>query len=195
MKHFTTRIFNCFLFFMLLLQMQMVQAQEKLKATNVNIIVSGTSTLHDWDMKSDKGSCDGIFVLDGTNVTALNDLNFSIPSKSLKSEHTLMDNNTYKALKADVYPDISFKFVSATITAKDATTCQIKCIGKLTIAGTMHETDITATGKVNADKSITITGSKAFKMTDYKVKPPSVMMGTIKTGNDITITYNFKLVK
>jgi hypothetical protein len=50
-----------------------------------------------------------------------------------------------------------------------------------------------ATGVYNpADKSFTVTGVKKMKMTDYNVKPPTALLGTIKTGNDITISYNLK---
>jgi hypothetical protein len=44
-----------------------------------------------------------------------------------------------------------------------------------------------------ADRSFTISGTKVIKMTDWKVKPPVVMFGTIKTGDQITIGYNLKI--
>jgi hypothetical protein len=53
--------------------------------------------------------------------------------------------------------------------------------------------ELMATGVYNpADKSFTVTGVKKMKMTDYNVKPPTALLGTIKTGNDITISYNLK---
>ena len=106
-----------------------------------------------------------------------------------------MDNNTYKALNADKSPNISYVLGSATVTPVDASTYTIKTTGKLTIAGNTRETDVIATGKINPDKSITVTGSKRFKMTEYGVKPPTAMFGTIKTGDDVTISYNLKFVK
>ena len=47
--------------------------------------------------------------------------------------------------------------------------------------------DVTFEVKVSADK-ITLTASKEFKMTDYKVDPPTAMLGTITTGDAVTIT-------
>jgi hypothetical protein len=32
-------------------------------------------------------------------------------------------------------------------------------------------------------------------MTDYGVSPPTAMLGTIKTGNDITVSFSSKIVK
>ncbi len=169
----------------------------RFRSQSLNITISGTSTLHDWTEKSDKGRCDVVLVLDNTDkLTSLSSLNFTIPAESLKSGNNLMDNNTYKALNTGKYKNITYVLSSADVTPVNATTYQIKVLGKLTIAGTTRETDLVANAKYNpADKSYTVTGSKSMKMTDYGVKPPTVMMGTIKTGNDITINFNTKIVR
>ena len=105
----------------------------------------------------------------------------------------MMDNNTYKAMNIDKFPNISFVLTSSTVTPTGNNTYQLHCFGKLSIAGTTKETDLIATGKYNpSDKSLTVTGIKAMKMTDYNVKPPTVMMGTIKTGDPINIAYNLR---
>lgn len=169
--------------------------QAKLRAQNGSIQIAGTSTLHDWTEKSDKGSSEATFTISNDKITNVSGLTFTVPAKSLKSEHTMMDNNTYKALNADNNPNITYVETGATVTPVDASTFTIKTTGKLTIAGNTRETDVTATAKVNADKSITVTGSKKFKMTEYGVKPPTVMFGSIKTGDDLTISYNLKFVK
>jgi hypothetical protein len=36
-------------------------------------------------------------------------------------------------------------------------------------------------------------GSKPIKMSEYNVEPPSFMFGSVKTGNDITITIDVTL--
>lgn len=172
-----------------------VNAQYHTQAANISL--TGTSTLHDWEMKSSTGKSEATFIVDAAGtVSSLTKLNFTLPAKSLKSEHTMMDNNTYKALNASSAPNISFVLSSATVTPKGGGTYQINATGNLSIAGTTKATDLVATGKYNpADKSFTVTGVKKMKMTDYNVKPPSVMMGTIKTGNDIAIAYNLKFIK
>jgi hypothetical protein len=46
---------------------------------------------------------------------------------------------------------------------------------------------------VNLHRSTTgewvFSGSKILKMTDFNVEPPVVLMGTLKTGNEITVTF------
>jgi YceI-like domain len=169
--------------------------QVKFRAQSGGVQIAGTSSLHDWTEKSDKGIAEATFAMNNDKITDLSALTFTLASKSLKSEHTMMDNNTYKALNADKNPNITFVGGSATVTMIDASTYTIKSTGKLTIAGNTRETDIVATGKINPDKSITVTGSKKFKMTDYGIKPPTAMLGTIKTGDDLTISYNLKFIK
>jgi polyisoprenoid-binding protein YceI len=171
-------------------------AQSKFQSQAINIKLQGTSTLHDWEMIADKGNSEAVFVLTNDKLTSLSGLTFTLPAKNLKSEHTVMDNNTYKALKADQNPNITFVLTSAIVAPVDGNTYQLRCVGRLTIAGTTRETELTATGKYNpADKTFTVAGSKKMRMTDYQVKPPTVMFGTIKTGDDITISYNLKFTR
>ena len=158
--------------------------------------LNGTSNLHDWEMKAVKGTSEVAFVVDAKGIlTSLSKLSFSLPAKNLKSNHSGMDNNTYKALNAEKNPNISFVGTSATVTSKGGNNYQFNCLGKMSIAGTTKQTDLVATGKYNpADKSFTITGIKKMKMTDYNVKPPKALLGTIKTGDDISISYNIKFI-
>lgn len=168
-------------------------AQSKFKAQGLNMSIKGTSTLHDWEIKSNEGQCEAVVALNHDKVT-FSDLSFTLPVNSLKSGHSLMDKNTYKALDTDKNPNISFVLSSANITPIDANTYSFKGVGKLTIAGTTRQTDLVATVKYNAvDKSFTCTGTKKFKMTEYNVKPPTVMMGAIKTGDEISVSYNLKI--
>lgn len=179
-------------FFMMIISVT-TMAQVKYWAKNdLNLVVSGTSTLHDWDMKAAKGDCEAVFTINASgHPTALTSLNFVTPAESLKSEHSGMDKNAYKALKTTQNPNITYTLTSATI-APDGT---IKCMGKLTIAGTTNNADLVAAYKLNADKSITVTGSKKISMKDFKMEPPTFMMGTIKTGNDIVLKFNLTLKK
>lgn len=161
---------------------------------NLNLAVTGTSTLHDWEIKSAKGQAEVNLELASDKLTGITGLNFSIPAESLKSGNNMMDNNTYKALKTDKFKTINYVLTAGSVSQVNATTFQIKTNGKLTIAGTSKETDLVATAKYNAaDKSYTIVGEKKIKMSNWGVKPPTVMMGTIKTGDDITIKYSAKI--
>ena len=169
-------------------------AQTSYESHSMDISLKGTSTLHDWEMKAATGSSEAEFTLgaDG-KITSLTKLSFTLPAKNLKSGHTAMDKNTYRALKTGDNPNISFVLTSATVTSGGSNNYLLDCVGTMSIAGTTKQTDLEATARYNpSDKSFTVTGVKKMKMTDYNVKPPTVMLGTIKTGNDISIAYNLK---
>ena len=159
---------------------------------DLNLLVSGTSTLHDWDMKEAKGECNAVFTVSPTGqLTGLTSLLLVVPAEGLKSEHSGMDKNAYKALKTSENPNISYSLTSATVGADGV----IKCQGKLTIAGVTQNTDLVANYKINVDKSITVMGKKNISMKDFKMEPPTFMMGTIKTGNDIVLKFDVSLRK
>ncbi len=171
-----------------------LQAQTNYQSNTAQTTVKGTSTLHDWDMTSAKGQTKATFVVDGNKVTGISALSFTVPAESLKSDKSGLDKNAYKALTTDKHANITFTMTSGAITSTGTNTFQVKATGNLNIAGTSKPATITATGQFNpADKSITAKGSTTFKMTEYKVTPPTVMLGTIKTGDEVTIDYQVKL--
>jgi len=159
-------------------------------ATTVDLLISGTSTLHNWEMKSVKANCVAVLDFNSTGqITTIHTLSFSTPANTLKSEHTAMDNNAYKALRTDKDPLITYTMTSVTILPATAGASFVKCTGKLTIAGVTRDEDIVALCKPNADNTIIVTGSKAISMKDFNMEPPTFMLGTIKTGNDIMLTF------
>ncbi|MDB5232408.1 MAG: YceI family protein [Chitinophagaceae bacterium] len=174
-----------------------VSGQTAYQSETMDIRLNGTSNVHDWEMKAVKGTSQVSFVIDNkNNITGVSKLSFILPAKSLKSDHTGMDNNTYKALKTDNNPNLSFLLSSATVTPASGNSYQLNCTGRLTIAGTTKEISLVAIAKYNAsDKSYIITGVKKMKMTDYNVSPPKALFGTIKTGDDISISYTMKYSK
>jgi hypothetical protein len=166
-------------------------SQSKIESSGiVNITIEGTSNLHDWNLKSSQGKYAGVFEISKTgSLTGMPALSFSIPAKSLKSESKGMDKNTYKALNADKHASISFVAQSADI--KPAGTGFILYTkGKLTISGVTKDIVLNVHATVNADKSITYTGSYKLKMTEYQVDPPTALFGTITTGDAVNVKFS-----
>jgi polyisoprenoid-binding protein YceI len=160
----------------------------------VKLVIEGTSNIHDWDIKSDKGYCSSIF--DITKAGTLNGvsyINFTVPAESLKSEHKGMDKNTYKALNTEKYASISFTASSVSVKPAGPAGYFLTARGRLTISGVTKDVVLTATGTMNVDKSISYTGVYKLKMTDFNVEPPSIMLGTIKTGDQVTVKFDLLL--
>lgn len=182
------------LLFSLSLSCLLTSAQVRYNGTAASLLVSGTSTLHDWTMKSAKAECTAIFNFDAAGqISGLTTLNFTTPVNSLKSDHKAMDKNAYKALKTDKAPVIIYTLSSVNVSPGTGGTVTVTCVGKLTIAGATRDAQLVTTCKQNADNTISVAGTEKISMKDFSVDPPTFMLGTIKTGNDITLAFNLTL--
>ena len=173
-----------------------LHAQVKYHASYSKVAIEGTSTLHDWDMASEKANCDIAFSFDGVSITGLSSLVFTVDAGSLKSHHSGMDKNAYKALNSDKYPEISFASSYANIRPNGTNSYMISAKGKLIIAGVSKDIWIVGVTTVNpADMSVQTIGSAKIKMSEFNVEPPSFMFGAMKTGDEITVKFNVTLKK
>lgn len=150
---------------------------QAISSKTVKTTVSGTSTMHDWTMTSTSGTFSGTVA-----GNSINNIQYNLGAKTLKSGKGAMDTNAYKAMNADKFPNITFTATSVNM-------------GKGTITGKLKVTDVTKTVSfpvtvAKNGNTYTITGTESIKMTDFGVTPPSFMMNTVKTGNDIQITVN-----
>ena len=181
------------LFIMGLMQIAQAQSTYKIQETkDIDMKLSGTSTLHNWVMNAQNTTGVAQFGFKGTGdaqLITLTSLTFSLLVTDLKSGEKGLDKNAYKALKADQYKDIDYKLTSAVIMPQSEGKYLIKTKGNLTIAGVTKETNMDVYAVVNKNGSITCTGSDKLNMTDYSVKPPKFMLGAMKTGDAITLTY------
>lgn len=165
-------------------------------SASANIEVAGTSTLHDWVMTSSAANVTAVFAFDAAGkLSGISNLSFSMGPTSLKSGKGAMDDNAYKSLKTESFNIIKFTATGGTVTAAGGTSFTVKCPGVMTIAGKSVSTDLVASCTVGADGLITCSGKKGLKMTEFGVKPPSFMMGTIKTGDDLNISFKTVLRK
>jgi hypothetical protein len=154
------------------------------------IKVSGTSNLHDWTMLASSFTGDGNFKVAGGHLQNIHALHFILPVLNLKSKEDLMDSRAYKALKERENHKITFKMTDATVVAKKKI---INAKGDLTIGGVTNQVSLQAAYVLNADESITCTGTKSIKMSDYDIKAPSFMLGSLKTGDEVIIDILLKL--
>lgn len=170
----------------------MAQSVYKLTtANNVFVTVNGTSNVHDWTMTSTGIESQGVFKFNAKNeLTGLSAFSFTVLAKSLKSGKSSMDGRTYKSILADEFPKISFVLKSAIVNQLSASKFQILATGNLSIAGAIQLITLDVTALVNADQSITCTGMEKLRLTDYKIDPPSFMLGAMKVGNDLSIKFD-----
>jgi hypothetical protein len=155
--------------------------------------IEGTSTLHDWKMEGTaiNGQIIAPPPAQWSNGAALaSDVTVSIPVTSIRSEHAKMDKLMAEALKAGANPNIRYELKNA-IVAQPGASFTVGTRGKLTIAGVTRDVEMQVNGARDANGTYILTGQLPIRMSDYGIKPPTAMMGTIKTGNDIKITFRW----
>lgn len=141
---------------------------------DIDMKLSGTSTLHNWAMNAQTFTGEAQFGFksgSGDELTSLKSLSFNLNVTDLKSGEKGLDKNAYKALKTDQYKDILYKLGSATVMPVKDGKYLIKTKGKLSIAGVTKDVAMDVYAVINKDGSITCKGSDKLLMTDYQVKP------------------------
>ena len=121
-------------------------------------------------------------------------LDLTIPVAGMHSGKDGLDKNMQKALKADANPAIVFHLERYTAAAFPAggDSLDVRATGKLSVAGVEREVELTAVARRTAN-AIEIAGTKPLLMTDFGVKPPTMMMGALRTEDGVVIHYRLLL--
>jgi polyisoprenoid-binding protein YceI len=122
-------------------------------------------------------------------------LTFSFPVHNLKSGESGMDSKAYGAMKAKDGGNIVFTASASAITPGSGNHFSVKSNGGLTIAGVAKSVVLTAACQVMPDGSVTCTGTEKLKMSDFGIKPPTYMLGALKTGDALTIDFTMVVRK
>ena len=162
-------------------------------SSNSKITITGTSTLHIWEMKAEtiQGTA-AIDVLEN-EVLSIKGIDLQVPVESLRGGRSGMDHNASKALKAEQFPFITFELKGFKIIEHRNGASAMEITGYLTIAGKRRTERIVVDYSTDARGQLCIKGLKNLKMTDYGIRPPEVMFGTVKTSEDITLTFDLSL--
>ena len=156
--------------------------------------VAGTSSLHKWESSVGVATVKSDIVINEGGLEAINSLYLEVDANSIKStKGSVMDKKTWEALKTTQYPKITYQLTKIESINPAAGEYDIKALGNLSIAGVKVPISMNVKGKILSNGSLSFKGSKALKMTDFKIDPPTALMGTLKTGNDITVSFDIVL--
>ncbi len=164
-----------------------------LNKKNSKLIITGTSSLHDWEMEAQNFNGETTVKLDDAGSVKLDQIHFKTKVSDIKSDNRIMDNKTYDALKKDKFPEIVFSLKPEEATLAAGKKSVIK--GQLTIAGKTREIDVPVNLELDGENQFQVKGEVPLKMSDFGIDPPTAMLGTLKTGNEVVIKYNFEFEK
>lgn len=188
MKLITSKVLFLFcLFFNIALNMS---AQGNyILAPDAELVVSGSSTLHDWTMVSRQIEGYAEIDTEGEALKDIKELSISLQAKSLKSDKSGLNEDAHEALKADAHPEITFKLERVNSLKTNRSQYLVDAEGTVTIAGVSKMINIHAEGHVISN-GVTFKGSKKLRMTDFNMEPPKAMLGILKADDEVTVSFN-----
>ena len=127
--------------------------------------------------------------------TGVRSLEVEVPTNSLRSGKAGLDKNMWSDLEADKHPAIQFHLAHYSVAPREnpGDTLVVHMDGVLKIAGHERPVMLTARG-VRGDNGIWFEGTYGLLMTDFGIKPRTMMLGTLRVRNAITVHYRLLLV-
>jgi polyisoprenoid-binding protein YceI len=163
------------------------------------LTVEGTSSMHAWHCKTDKLNAyvdvDPGYTRDLTKVARpIAAVKVNIVVKTLSCGNSQMDRNMYSTLKAD-----ENQLIKYTLTGYDLlngsvspTAFAAKTNGTLMIAGETRPIDMKISAERQSDGKAVATGEQTLLLSDFGIKAPSFMFGTLKVGNEVKVKFTLK---
>jgi len=171
------------------------QKEFQLAENAYSIQIEGTSNVHDWTMEAKSISGEALTQWSQNGLEGFEKVNISVPAKKLESGKRIMNNKTYDALKATKHPNISFELISVSNLETSGKEFSGTATGKLKMAGQSSIMSIPFKGEILDDSSFRVNGNFSLKMTEFGIDPPAAMLGTLKTGDKLTLNYTMRFKK
>lgn len=159
-----------------------VASSVQLNKDQSSVKVTGTSSLHDWEMTVNK-----VDMKANLESGKLNNVTFEAVAFSLESGKSIMDDKAYDALQAKAFPKIIFKADQLNMSNG-----QLSGKGTLTIADESRPINV-ALQYEKTSNTLKITGAVPVTMSDFGIDPPTAMFGTLKTGDDVKVHLDLNL--
>ena len=160
-----------------------------------DMTISGTSTLHEWtcDVPKIDGHLQVSPAKTGDMLADLTKTQVNIPVDAIECHKDRMNRNLREAMPSNEYPNIVFLLETADVAPlpdSAGTWMNVDATGELVNSGTRKQITLPVKAQRMGDGRLRFVGSTTYKMSAYGVEPPTVMFGTIKIGDEITINFD-----
>jgi polyisoprenoid-binding protein YceI len=163
------------------------------------VTIEGTSSMHAFHCKTNKimayVDVDPGYTRDLTKIARpIVSVKVNIVVRTLSCGNGQMDKNMYSTLNADANPIIRYTMSGYDILdgSSKPSTFTAKTNGTLVIAGKEKTIAMNVNAERLSDGKASAQGEQDVLMTDFGIKPPSFMFGTLKVGNEIKVKFNLK---
>ena len=160
--------------------------------------LSGTSTVRSFECSAASfetkvnatGSAPVAAVLEANK--AVTSAEVRVVAAQLDCRNGTMNEHMLKALKADANPVITFNIASYEL-IRSADGVNARLNGSLTMGGASKNVVVTSVASDAGDGALRVRGSHVVKMSEWGMKRPSLMLGTMKVGDDVTVHFDLVL--
>lgn len=159
--------------------------------------IDGTSSIRSFSCKAAEVSA----VVEATGPNAIPQLlladkgvksvRVTVPAERLDCGNGTMNEHMRKAIKLSEFESIEFRLTDYDV-ARSADGVSGTINGTLLLGGVTKPVTLKADGKPEGGM-LHITGSYDLDMTDYGLKPPTLMFGRIKVGRTVKVNYDLLL--
>lgn len=177
-----------------LASLQSVTAQERVDfLPESSLTIAGDSNLSEWTVTADSLYGWVEYAADDQGNPVVSAVELHVISRQIKSNKSpIMDRLMYRALNADEHEEIVFDLTGARMYAgNDTGSFTITATGNLSMAGITHEINVEVEGTKTDGGGYRFAGSHEIKMTDYGMKPPTALFGSLHTRDDCTVRFEF----
>jgi len=160
------------------------------------IVIEGKSNVHAWTCATStfEATATAPELPLSESGSKLSTLTLSIPVQSLDCGHGDMNKNLRKTMHADQHPPITYHMTSYAATRK-GDSYEVNMDGAVTINGVEKPIHVHASVTPNATGGADVVGSAPIRTTDFGVQPVKVMLGTLRTSPDVTITFRLTAIR
>ena len=159
--------------------------------------VTGTSNVRDFECTAtsltvDVISVPGAVALVASGEKGVTGVNVRVPAAQLDCKNGKMNAHMLKALKGPEFPQIAFDLTSYEL-ATVAAGVNVTLTGDLTLGGAKKAITINAKALPADDNALKVTGTKDITLSEYGLKAPTLMMGTLKVSDVVQVHFDLLL--
>jgi polyisoprenoid-binding protein YceI len=159
--------------------------------------IDGTSTIRSFTCKA--GEVNAVVEVKGANAISglmtgekeVKTVQVTVPAEKMDCGNGKMNDHMRNALKVSDNPTITFSLTNYDV-AKNADGISGTINGTLDLGGVKKPISLQATGAPVGDM-LHVSGVYELRMTDYGLKPPSLMFGRIKVGETVKVGFDLLL--
>lgn len=120
---------------------------------------------------------------------AVSSVTVTVPVEKLDCKNSTMNEHMRKALKASQNPTVVFR-VDTYELARASEGVTVTLNGTLTLGGVEKPITVNAQAKPGENGTLLVSGTREVRMTEFGLKPPTLMLGTMKVDERIKVGFD-----